>query len=199
MKNQIAVMTMLLTLAAPGRAQEQRPAAAASSVASSTLRIQLVLSRFQGEKKVSSLPYTMMVHADDRRQNSGRATLRLGTQVPITTMTRQGNDANAPLVPSVQYRDVGTSIDCIVTAIEDGRYKVEVTLEDSSIDTGTGTGTGTATATGANTTAPHPAFRSFRTNDTVTLRDGQSAQSFTATDKVNGEVWKVDVTLSVVK
>ena len=31
------------------------------------------------------------------------------------------------------------------------------------------------------------------------LRDGQSAQYSTATDKVNGEVWKVDVTMNVVK
>ena len=189
MKNGMAVVAMVMALASPGLAQEQRAAVAGPTAASSTLRVQLVLSRFQGDKKVSSLPYTMMVHADERKGSSGRATLRLGTQVPITTMTRQGNDANAPLVPSVQYRDVGTSIDCIVTALEDGRYKVEITLEDSSIDNATGGG--------ANT--PHPAFRSFRTSDGVTLRDGQTAQSFTATDKVSGDVWKVDVTLNVVK
>jgi hypothetical protein len=31
------------------------------------------------------------------------------------------------------------------------------------------------------------------------LRDGQTAQSSTGTDKVNADVWKVDVTLTVVK
>jgi len=187
MKNRIAVVVMLIALAAPAWAQDQRPALPA--IASSTLKVQLVLSRFQGEKKVSSLPYTMMVHADDRNRNSGRATLRLGTQVPITTMSRQGSDPNAPLVPSVQYRDVGTSIDCTVTALEEGKYKVDISMEDSSIDNATGSGANAA----------HPAFRSFRTNDAVTLRDGQSAQSFTATDKMTGDVWKVDVTLNVVK
>jgi type II/III secretion system protein len=189
MKNPIAaVMTvMLIALAAPAWAQDQRPTVA--PIPGSTIKVQLVVSRFQGEKKVSSLPYNMMVHVDERNRNTGRATLRLGTQVPITTMVKQGNDANAQMVPSVQYRDVGTSIDLTATAIDEGRFKLDISVEDSSVDAGP--------ASGAN--ASHPAFRSFRTSDAITLRDGQSAQSFTATDKVSGDVWKVDVTLTVVK
>jgi Flp pilus assembly secretin CpaC len=106
-------------------------------------------------------------------------------------MARQSNDANAPLVPTVQYRDVGTSIDCIATVLDDGRFKLNLTVEDSSLEAGANSG-GTSTST-------HPAFRSFRTSDTVLLRDGQSAQYSTATDRVTGDVWKVDVTLTVIK
>jgi Bacterial type II and III secretion system protein len=171
-------------LATPASAQEQKAAPL-----NSTLKVQLVLSRYQGDKKISTLPYTVTVNADDRNRNTGRGNIRVGTQVPITTMVRQSGDPNGPaMVPTVQYRDVGTSIDCTATPLEDGRYKLDLTVEDSSIEAGAG---------GANT--PHPSFRSFRTNDSMLLRDGQSAQYSTATDKVSGEVWKVDVTLTVVK
>jgi hypothetical protein len=186
-KRYLAVMTavLIVALGTPGRAQEQRPAAPGVIA----LKVQVVLSRFQGEKKISSLPYTMTVTTTEvNSRNSGRANLRLGSQVPITTMTRQGSDEKAPLVPSVQYRDVGTSIDCIVTVLDDGRFKLELSVEDSSIDTGP-----------AGAGSLHPTFRSFRTSETVLLRDGQSAQYSTATDKVSSDVWKVDVTLNVIK
>lgn len=189
MKKHLVVTAVLIGLATPGWAQEQKAASASATGAQSTLKVQLVLSRYQGDRKISSFPYTLMVHADERNRNTGRANLRLGSQVPITTMSRQSSEANAPLVPTTQYRDVGTSIDCTITALDGGRYKVDVTVEDSSIDNGPASG-----ATGAN-----PAFRTFKASDSMLLRDGQSAQSSTATDKVSGDVWRVDVTLTVVK
>jgi Bacterial type II and III secretion system protein len=189
-KSHFAVAAVLVAaLMAPVRAQEQTPPTAPTTT--STLKVLVILSRYQGEKKISSLPYTLTVNVPDVsvRNPFGRANLRLGTQVPITTMSRQNGDANAPMVPSVQYKDVGTNIDCTITAYDGGRFKLDVTLEDSSVDM--------APTSGANTT--HPAFRSFRTSDTLMLRDGQSAQFSTATDKVSSDVWKVDVTLNVVK
>ncbi len=188
MKKCFAVLAVSIALAAPAWAQEQK-ATPASTLASSTLKVHVLLSHYQGDKKVSSLPYDLMVLTDERNRNFGRATLRLGTQVPITTMARQSNEASAPLVPTVQYRDVGTNIDCIVTALEDGRFKVDLTIEDSSID---------AAPAGASGTT-HPSFRSFRASDSMLLRDGQTVQSSNGTDRVNADVWKVDVTLTVVK
>lgn len=185
----VIAAAMLVASGLPARAQEQKPPTTPSAVAPVSVRVQVVLSRYQADKKVSSLPYTLTVNMDDRNRNNGQASLRLGTQVPITTMSRQGGDNNAPMVPTVQYRDVGTSIDCIATTLDDGRFKLNLTVEDSSVDAGPG---------GASTPS-HPAFRSFRTSDTVLLRDGQSAQYSTATDKVSGDVWKVDVTLNVLK
>jgi hypothetical protein len=181
------IATLLVgALTIPARAQE-KPAAPAATL--NTVKVQLVVSRFQGEKKISSLPYTLTIHPEGRGANNpnGRANLRLGTQVPITTMSR--NDANAPAVPTVSYKDVGTNIDCILTGLDEGRYKLDITVEDSSIDTAAGSGA----------TNTHPAFRSFRTSDSIMLKDGQSAQYSTATDKVSGDVWKVDVTLNVVR
>jgi len=190
-KSHIAIAAVLVAaLAAPVAAQEQRPAATATAAAPVTIKVQLVLARYQGEKKIASLPYTLNIVPDERNRNMGRGNVRLGTQVPITTMSRPaGGDGNSPLVPTVNYRDVGTNIDCFVYVLDDGRYKVDLTIEDSSVDTGPG----------ASASASNPSFRSFRTNASLLLRDGQSAQHSTATDKVSGDVWKVDVTLNVVK
>lgn len=180
---------VVVALTATGRAQEPRPAAPSLPAASAlnTLKIQVVLSRFQGDKQISSVPYMLTANTNER--GGARVSLRLGTQVPITTTSRQGSEANAPLVPTVTYRDVGTSIDCGVQAVADGRYRLDLSVEDSSVETSSGSG-----AINRN-----PAFKSFKTSESVLLRDGQSTQYSTATDKVNGETWKIDVTLTVVK
>jgi hypothetical protein len=40
--------------------------------------VQIVISRFQGERKISSLPYTLSVNAN---AGTNRASLRMGAQV----------------------------------------------------------------------------------------------------------------------
>jgi type II secretory pathway component GspD/PulD (secretin) len=160
------------------------PKAPADTKPHQSLKVQVVLSRYQGDKKVSSLPYTLTVTTNDRPTS-----LRMGAQVPVgTSFSTAGG---APPVQSFSYRDVGTSIDCGAYALEGGKYGLRLTVEDSSVypdDTGA-----TAPPTG------HPSFRSFRSDQTIVLADGQSAQYTTATDKVTGEVVKVDVTLTVLK
>jgi len=180
----LTAAALVAALVVPAVAQEQKPAPDKSS---QTVKVQITLSRYQGEKKVSSLPYMLTVNTDER-SHSGRANLRLGTQVPITTMQRQAGDANAPALPTVVYKDVGTNIDCIVNAYEDGRFRLELTVEDSSVEVADG-----------KPIPSNPPFRSFRTINTVLLRDGQSTQYSTATDKVSGDVWKVDVALTAVR
>ena len=44
-----------------------------------------------------------------------------------------------------------------------------------------------------------PSFNTFKVNETVILRDGESSQFTSATDKITGQVIKVDVTLTVLK
>jgi type II secretory pathway component GspD/PulD (secretin) len=186
-KTYTAAALLVATLGLPLLAQE-KPAPAANTAPApggATVRVQLVVSRYQGEKKVSSLPYLLTVNTDERSR-TGKGGLRLGTQIPVpmTSYDKEGKPA-----ASMQYRDVGTNIDCFVTAMEEGRFKLDLTIEDSSIDTSPGSAAGAAA----------PAFKSFRTNDSMILKDGQSNQLSTATDKVSGDVWKVDVTLTVVK
>jgi hypothetical protein len=182
-----AAALLVAALGMPALAQEKPapgPNAAPAAPSSATVRLQLVVSRYQGEKKVSSLPYLLTVTTDEQHRQ-GNGSLRLGTQVPVPTTSY---DKDGKPTPSMQYRDVGTNIDCVVTGMDEGRFRLGLTIDDSSIDTSPGSPASAA-----------PAFKSFRTSDSMILKDGQSTQYSAATDKVSGDVWKVDVTLTVVK
>jgi len=46
---------------------------------------------------------------------------------------------------------------------------------------------------------PEPVIRQFRSDLSLILRDGQTVESTFATDPLSGKVFKVEVTLSVLK
>jgi Bacterial type II and III secretion system protein len=176
----------VVVLTGTGASVAQQPATAAiptRNIERTPLTVQVVISRFQGEKKISGMPYAMAVNA-----NGKRALLRMTVQVPIQITTT--NAEGKPVVASVNYRDVGTAIDCVASTLEDGRYSIELTVEDSSVY---------SDQAGASKSADHPTFRSFKSTNDLVLRDGQSAQFTMATDKVTGEVTRLDVSLTVGK
>jgi hypothetical protein len=73
-------------------------------------------------------------------------------------------------------------------------YRLQFTIEDSSVHLDPGQKSGSPAVIN-----DYPSFRSFRTNFSALLRDGQTTQHTSATDPVSGEVMKVDVTLNVMK
>jgi hypothetical protein len=197
------VFAFALAPTTPASAQDRpAPPAAAPSTATTPLKIQVVISRYQGDKKISSLPYSMSVTGGgggvDRAITGpaylGRANLRMGAKIPIAatsyTPIAAGGAGVNPLV-SYQYQDVGTNIDCQVWSVEDGRFRVEITIEDSSVYPDEKDIPGAVKG--------NPSLRSFRGSDSMLLRDGATSQFTTATDKISGETVRVDVTLSVVK
>ena len=149
--------------------------------ATTTLRVQLVITRFLGEKKLASLPYTFVVTA-----GGGRTRMRMGVDTPIATTSTNSETGKA--MTSFQYRNVGTNIDLLTNDRGDGRYQLNIGVENSSALPGPG-----ASVEGA------PLFRRFETNLDSLMRDGQSVQTVASTDPVTGEVVKIDVTLNVVK
>jgi type II secretory pathway component GspD/PulD (secretin) len=168
----------------------QSPAPAASRPAAPApvaLKVSLVFSRLQGDKKVSSLPYTLFVTANDQRTS-----LRLGTQIPVptTTITDKGS------VPSYNYKDVGTNIDCAANSTADGAYRLIITMTDSSVYYPDESDAATRSTT-AVTRAP--AFRNFNSTFTLLVRDGQTVQSTSVTDPVSGQTIKIDATVNVQK
>jgi hypothetical protein len=187
------VFAFALASSAVVRTQEKPapvPVAKPAPAPTIPLKLNILVSRYQGEKKISSLPYTMSITA-----GGGQATLRMGAKVPVMMITAAPSvPPNAPAIGPVQYQDVGTNIDCTVSnALEDGRFRVVITIDDSSVY-------GDPPSPGENRPAPgNPTFRSFRASDSMVLRDGQTSQVTTATDKVSGEIVKVDVTLTIVK
>ena len=188
-----AVIVACLTLAAvPAGAQEQ-PASGSKPPAARQipLRVQLVVSRYLGEKKVSSLPYTLSVVANDNDKTS----LRMGVDVPIPNTVfspvAEGGKASAPMT-SYNYRSIGTNIDCAARTLEEGVYKLDLAVEDSSIFVAEKPLTGMPGL-------PAPSVRRFTSSFNLLLRDGQTVQHTAATDPVSGEILRVEVTLTVLK
>jgi hypothetical protein len=139
------------------------------------LRVQVVFTEFDGDKKISSLPYTLSVNADERRANP-TSQVRNGVRIPIL----QDKD-------KFTYLDVGTNIDCSAMLQDDGRFKLQMQVERSAVS---------SDSTGSSS---NPMVRTFRANMNPVLKDGQTAESIVSTDPLNGHVYHVSVTLTVLK
>jgi hypothetical protein len=152
------------------------------------LRIQVVLARYRGDQRVSSLPYTLSVNA----VNPGRAVaqVRMGADIPVAAGPSTSGDGKVSA--TVNYDQVGTQIDCIVRPVGNDRYALELSVSDKSVYA---EGEEPKLTSASRT----PTFRSFRSTNSVLLRDGQSAQFAAAVDRITGEVVRVEVTLQVVK
>jgi hypothetical protein len=120
--------------------------------------------------------------------------VRMGTRVPVPTTKQPTVDGkSAADIPgfltsptSFTYQDIGTNIDCSAFVNDDGRFELTISIEDSSIR--------------EEKRNELPLIRMLRlSNQVVVLRDGQSTQFTAATDRISGEVVRVDVTLNVVK
>jgi len=160
---------------------------------SAALRVQLVITRLQGDKKQASLPYTFLLSA---RPSStcpmNRVQMRMGVDTPVPVVTFDAAEPNKPKSTSVQYKTVGTNIDCFADDLGDGRFKLFLNVENSSMLPGSQVRAG-------DDLSGFPLFRKFDISAHAILRDGQSTQSVSSTDPVTGEVVKIDVTLNVVK
>ena len=186
----IMTATLAVLTTATLAAQDSQPAAQNRPGSPVSLKVSLVFSRYQGDKKISSVPHTLWATATDGRTPTS---LRLGTQIPVPT-TVFGKDGEK--TQSYNYRDVGTNIDVNASTAVDGFYKIQITITDSSVyypDQSEPAARSTTASTGA------PAFRNFNSSFTLYLKDGQTAQSTAVTDPVSGQSIKLDATLNVQK
>ena len=152
------------------------------------LRVQVVFTEFEGDRKIGNLPYTFLVNADDR---GSPAAVRMGLRVPIETSSNTG-------VKQFQYQDVGTNIDGRAAKADDGRFFLSLSVERSSVYL-PGTAGKPAALGGSEISSAQPIVQQFRTQVNLLIRDGQTIQSTVATDPVTGHVTKVDVTLNAIK
>jgi hypothetical protein len=165
------------------------------------LELQVIVARYQGDKRISSLPYVLSMKSSissrDFRPGFG-ASLRLGSRVPVRTQVPVPATDGKPATTtnSVNYENVGTNIDAGATALEDGRYEVTLTLNESSVITDTKQA---FELRGASGMGEYPVFRSYQSTNTFFVKEGQTAQFTAASDRVSGEVVRVEVKLTVVK
>ncbi|MGE3403191.1 MAG: hypothetical protein AB7K63_11415 [Vicinamibacterales bacterium] len=151
------------------------------------LKVQVVLSKFKDGKLLSSLPYELTLASDNQSSS-----VRMGAKVPVV-------NASDP-AGGVTYQEAGTNIDGRVRPLDSGRFAVWLAIEDTSVIPGEvrtarqgPEGTPLARLEGP------PSFRTYRSANSVILRDGQSTQFTAASDKVTGEELRAQVTLTVVK
>lgn len=173
-------------------APSEKPAAARRDLPATRLRVRVVLSRFRGETKVLSLPYTFMVATE-----GPRARMRMGVSTPIPAANPAVTGVSERPT-AIQYKNVGTNIDCGARELEAGRYLLQLSVEHSSAFAGNETiGPGAAPETPRMPGVP--LFRNFEASFEPLLRDGETQQIVSSTDPITGEVLKIDVTLDVVK
>jgi hypothetical protein len=162
------------------------------------LRVQIMVSTFEGEKKTSSVPYTLSVTAIPGGP-AKLSQLRMGTKVPLPATKPPVVDGKPVTeIPgflsgggAVSYQEIGTNIDCAAWLKPDDQYELQITVEDNSIPR-------EDAARAAKTQEP-PMIRTFRLSNRVILRDGQSTQFTAATNRITGETVRIDVTLNVAK
>jgi hypothetical protein len=103
-----------------------------------------------------------------------------------------GSNGKDGPVQSFTYRDIGTNIDCSARTVEEGVFQLRLNIEDTSVYTN-------VQDRATPTVGEMPVFRTFRSTNTLVLRDGQTRDFTAAADRVNGEVIRIAVTLRVAK
>lgn len=164
------------------------PLLQAPPAAPPTLKLTLVISRFQNEKKTGSLPFELMIVPgpvqDGPAQRDGDPTnLQVGTSFPYTSTTVTEGKA----VTTTQWQSLGTQITASGRMVGDGGFIIGLSVTDNQISAD-------PVAAGS-----QPKFQNFRSTNRLILRSGQTIQYTAAADKTSGEVIKLDVTLNVIK
>lgn len=189
--------------APPSAFAQAAPAAAAKPPLESTpVQVDVVLTRWQGEKKISSLPFVLIATAGPLPRGGNSTSIRMGVDVPIGTSTSsatqttgaQGNSPRAVETTKSEtvFRNVGTDIDTQVSRTDETSFSVYLNMRDSSIFS--------SDASKPLTAISDPtAFRTFTASNSLPMIDGQTRLFGLGTDKITGETVRVEVKLTVLK
>jgi hypothetical protein len=192
----------MLALAVPlvARAQATATPEASESAkkepAATPVRLQVVVSEYDGAKKVSSLPYSIpFVVVSSGKVGGPYASMRIGVRVPVTLAAKTSETA-------VQYLDIGTSIDVRAARADDGRFWVDLTVDRSSLYVAAqadGKPIGKEWSDGDPPPGNQPQIRQYRGVGGLFVREGKAEEATVTTDPLTGHVLKVEVTLNVLK
>jgi hypothetical protein len=196
------VAVLLLSMGTTVVGAQAPPGPPPSGYATIPLQVQVVIARSRGDKKISSVPYALSVSASNRgAPEAPPARLRINSNVAVPApdqIYKPPTDGAKPaaiqgLLP-VTYQRVGTNIDCSVKALAEGRFEVNISINDTALIALDDIGT-----SGSSKDDSPPVIRTFDSQNTVFLRDGQTTQFTSAAHSLTGEVFSIDVTLRVVK
>ena len=170
---------------------------AQSAIVPVTLKLTVVIGRYNADKKVGSLPFLLMVIPGSNPDRDGEQTnLQTGARVPVPqttfTPTASGGATTQPTT-SYNYQQFGTNINASARALDATTFNVGLTVTDSQLLSDSPEQAQFAAGVRL------PRYQSFTSSNRLILRDGQTVQYTAATDKTSGEVIKLDVTLNVIK
>jgi len=148
------------------------------------LQVQIVIGRYVNDKRVSSLPFSLSMSSAP----GSKANVRMGgnVAVPSTVFTPQGDKAQ-PLT-SYNFQQLGTNIDVSAVPSVDTRFGLNVTISETTLK---------AAEPGSQVNVP--STNNYQSSNTVFVKDGETAQFTAATDRISGEVVRIEVTAKVVK
>lgn len=198
-KMMIMLMLLLFGVLSPLCSGQDKPKAddAQKTEARTTpVKVQIVFTEFEGDKKSKSLPYTLYVSAPDApewKPGSSFVKLRIGSRVPVYMGGNTGN---------MTYLDVGTNIDARAAYPGEGRLLLSLNVERSWVEGGVSVPVAKSDGSAAETFGGHfqePIIRAFKSEFDLKLREGQPVECAMATDPLSGKVLKVDVSFTTVK
>jgi len=155
-----------------------------------SLKVQVVFTEYEGDKKLKSLPYSLLI-TTRTRDDRPEAKIRVGNRVPVYTGSDHG---------SMTYVDVGTNIDGWAEGAGPGQFKVHLYLERSWVDGAVSVPIEKVPQTeGHAAQFSQPIIRQYKAEVTPILKDGQSLETNLATDPLSGRTVKLEVSISVIK
>jgi hypothetical protein len=186
-----AFLVAALAMGTPWGSAQEKPKSGDSPMETrqtetTPLRISVTFTEFEGDRKVKSLPYTMVVIADGRPPKS---VVKMGSRVPVYAGKENG----------WQYLDVGSSIDCQASRTKDNKFDIRLDLDRSWVEGDVAVPADPGASSQSSGQFREPIVRQFRSELSLTLRDSQTVESSFATDPLSGRVFKVEVSLNVLK
>ena len=186
----LALLLAALAMATPWVSAQEKPksedaAPEAHQTEPTPLKISITFTEFEGDKKVKSLPYTTIVIADGKNPKS---VVKMGSRVPVYA----GKD-------QMVYLDVGSNIDCQASRTKDNKFDLRLALDRSWVEGDVAVPVDPGATSQTSGQFPEPIVRRFLSELSLTLRDGQTVESSFATDPLSGKVFRVEVSLNIVK
>lgn len=173
-------------VSAQEKSKSEDAATEAHQTETTPLKISVTFTEFEGDKKVKSLPYTTIVIADGKNPKS---VLKMGSRVPVYTGKEYG----------MQYLDVGSNIDCQASRTKENKFDLRLSLDRSWVEGNVALSVDPGATSQTSGQFPEPIVRQFRSELSLALRDGQTVESSFATDPLSGKVFRVEVSLNIVK
>src|ERR1700680_1358448 len=150
------------------------------------VKVQVVFAEYDGEKKISSMPYSFTAITNEKFGGYYSTSLRTGVRVPVEAGGAE---------QKTSYMDVGSNIDFGIRTADDDRYHLYMIFERSALYPNSG-----AQTEKTQTSRPDapPLVRQFKASVNMLIKDGQTSETV-STDPVNGHSLRLSATINVMK